>query len=126
MLFLSCDATEKPELKVTLWAGDSAHSSITRSQENRRIYCNDPVFDDYVCMTYSDYESIVRLWDSCVITKTEFNKYEKALKTIDKAKSFSADNDTIKMLKQITRSQHLNSTIKSVSNTVKSVLMKKV
>jgi len=52
-------------------------------------------------------------------------QYEKAREVIDRAKTSCADNDTLKALKNIIRNCQLNSTIKSVSKTVKSVLMKK-
>lgn len=45
-----------PQLKPTLYAGDSANQGISRKQANETIKCTDPKMDDMVCMSYKDLE----------------------------------------------------------------------
>ncbi len=45
---------ERPEWTAKFWAGDFIEEGITRSQNNQTIQCRDPMFDDYVCMSYED------------------------------------------------------------------------
>lgn len=51
-----------PKWDGKLWAGDSQSASIMRSQENAAIACSSVQFDDYVCMSYSDFKSWVETY----------------------------------------------------------------
>ena len=52
----SCNAII-PKWDGKLWAGSSADKAIDRSQTKERIDCGDKAFDDYVCMSYEDFQS---------------------------------------------------------------------
>lgn len=49
-----------PKWDGQIWAGDSEHQSIRRSQEpdpaKNEIKASDPRFNDYVAISYSDFE----------------------------------------------------------------------
>lgn len=51
-----------PKWDGHLWAGDSANGAIARAQEGVIIPCRDPAFDQFVCMTYADFESFVNTY----------------------------------------------------------------
>lgn len=46
-----------PKWEGKIWAGDSATSSIQRKQDNEAIACANGAFDDYMCMSYADFQS---------------------------------------------------------------------
>jgi hypothetical protein len=50
--------TNVPAIDAKFWAGDSAKSGITRAQENRTLACENPEFDEYVCLSYEDLKKI--------------------------------------------------------------------
>lgn len=66
LAFSGCQTPPMPPIDVTFWSGDSSQSGITRSQENVTIQCNNPKFDEYVCLTYSD---IQRIYDTMLECK---------------------------------------------------------
>lgn len=69
-----------PAIDVTFWAGDSAHSGISRSQESKTISCTDGLFDDYACLTYRDVQKIYatmltcKNWGASLASQKEFNQ----------------------------------------------------
>lgn len=54
-----------PPIDVSFWSGDSAKDGISRSQENKTLQCNDPAFDQYVCLTYTDLQKIFSTMLEC-------------------------------------------------------------
>lgn len=54
-----------PAVDVTIWAGDSAKSGITRAQENRTLACAEPDFDEYACLTYQDIKKLYAMMLQC-------------------------------------------------------------
>jgi hypothetical protein len=46
-----------PRWSGKIWAGDSATSSIQRAQDVQAIGCNEAVFDNYLCMSYADFQT---------------------------------------------------------------------
>jgi hypothetical protein len=53
-----CPGAEMPNIDVSLWAGDSSRSGVTRSQEEKTLSCEDPQMDEFVCLTYEDLKKI--------------------------------------------------------------------
>lgn len=54
-----CDPSgERPKWRAKFWAGDGSRESIRRVQDNEEIFCSDPRFDDYICVTYDDLEAL--------------------------------------------------------------------
>jgi hypothetical protein len=53
---------KRPEWHGKLWAGDSAHAGISRSQAGEHISASDPLFDDYLAMTYADFREFFRVY----------------------------------------------------------------
>lgn len=50
-----------PPVDVKSWSGDSSANGITRNQLDSismTLQCKDPLFDEYVCMTYMDLKKI--------------------------------------------------------------------
>jgi hypothetical protein len=45
-----------PKWDGKIWAADSASESIQRSQAHEAIACDDPVFDDYLCISGADFQ----------------------------------------------------------------------
>lgn len=76
----SCASQPIPALDVKTWAGDSAHYGITRSQDDETIYCEDPEFDEYACMSYSDIKKIYatllqcQKWGPPIATRSQLKK----------------------------------------------------
>lgn len=61
-----CASGVRPRADLEFWAGDSASQSIQRAQESgSQISCNNPKFDDYVCLNYSDFLTLSDLIGSC-------------------------------------------------------------
>lgn len=61
-----CATSNRPNLDIDLWAADSANQRITRSQkEGSSISCQDQKFDDYMCLSYSDFIKLMDLIGSC-------------------------------------------------------------
>lgn len=58
ILTLSGCQSNMPPIDVSFWAGDSAKSGITRSQESKTIECSSPEFDTYTCLSYADIQKI--------------------------------------------------------------------
>lgn len=54
MYCAGCPGAEMPNIDIQMWAGDSSRSGITRSQEEKTLSCEDPQFDEFVCLTYED------------------------------------------------------------------------
>lgn len=50
----SCQTNKQPEWEAKFWAANAELQAIVRAQDNLRIQCNDPVFSDYICISYSD------------------------------------------------------------------------
>ena len=66
MLSFTCCANSPPSINVKLWAGDSSSASIKRSQDNESIMCHQREFDNYLCLTYEDYTTIIETYlSSC-------------------------------------------------------------
>lgn len=57
LLAAKCDG-DRPSWTAKFWAGDSASSSIVRGQDSLAIHASDPLFDNFVCMTYEDIEKL--------------------------------------------------------------------
>lgn len=47
----------QPQWNGKLWAGDSANVGISRSQSDEFIEASDPLFDEYLAMSYEDFRS---------------------------------------------------------------------
>src|SRR3954467_13606409 len=60
-----CRSAPIPKIDVQTWAGDSANSGISRSQDNKTIRCDEPAMDNYVCMSYEDLKEIVKTMLQC-------------------------------------------------------------
>jgi hypothetical protein len=68
LIFIEGCKTAAPQLTqedVYLWAGDSKSIAISRSQFNLLLYCTDPEFDNYVCMTYDELERFFNRLQEC-------------------------------------------------------------
>lgn len=48
-----------PEIDVKLWSGDFTRAAVVRRQDKTQIQCNEPLFSDYVALTYEDFEKII-------------------------------------------------------------------
>lgn len=57
--------TPMPKIDITAWIGDSEKNGITRSSEDRTIQCNDPQFDEYVCISGADLTKIYNTLLQC-------------------------------------------------------------
>lgn len=64
-LHLSGCSYPVPKVDVTFWAGDSAHASIRRSQDEEQIFCSDPKFDEYAALSYQDIKNIYEAMLQC-------------------------------------------------------------
>lgn len=68
--FTGC-VTVKPNLDIQSWAGDSQHSGITRAQDENKpdkkatLSCHDPAFNDYVCLSGTDFSKVTDLISQC-------------------------------------------------------------
>lgn len=72
----SCKHPTPPTWNGKLYAGDSLQGAIVRAQSNETIYCDTPLFDDYVCLSYSDYKDFIRIYvDGCAMWKDEAKEY---------------------------------------------------
>jgi len=67
VLSVGCAKPNIPEaLKdIKIWAGDSANVGITRKQDNITIKAEDPKFDDYAALSYSDLNKIIYYLSMC-------------------------------------------------------------
>jgi hypothetical protein len=48
-----------PAIDVKLWAGDFTKAAVVRRQDKTQITCDEPLFSDYVAMTYEDFEKVI-------------------------------------------------------------------
>jgi len=69
-LSLSGCKGEPPALELTIWAGDSHNAGISRSYEGKTISCSDPLFDDYMCISYADAKKIGETILKCKVWET--------------------------------------------------------
>ncbi len=51
-----------PKWKGKLYAGNSISGSIDRAQENEKISCMDSQFDQYICISKTDYDCFVETY----------------------------------------------------------------
>jgi hypothetical protein len=65
ILTLSGCHTGIPKIDAEFWAGDSKSKGISRKQEGQTIPCDDPVIDDYVCLSYEDLQKIYHTLLQC-------------------------------------------------------------
>ena len=48
----------RPKWTAKFYAGTPDIDGISRSQDNDIIYCKDPTFNDYVCLSYDDLKKL--------------------------------------------------------------------
>ncbi len=56
ILSLSGCVSQPPKWDGKIYAGDSATKSIQRAQAGEAIACDDPAFDDYLCISGADFQ----------------------------------------------------------------------
>ena len=64
-LLSSACRSAPPPIDVNLWAADSATQSIRRVQAGQAIGCGEIQFDEYVCMTYRDFQKLYDVLNDC-------------------------------------------------------------
>jgi hypothetical protein len=67
-----CSSTPHPtnKMSVMFWAGDSVHEGVSRMQENKTLACADPIFDNYVCLSYGDLQEIYQSMLQCSVLES--------------------------------------------------------
>lgn len=54
----SCKTPGMPDWDGKVYQGSSVVEGIVRSQENETIYCNEPKFDEFVCVSLEDLQKL--------------------------------------------------------------------
>jgi hypothetical protein len=57
IFLVACPNVEIPEWHGKLYAGDSKRAAVVRGQADEVISCRARVFDEFICMTGSDFQS---------------------------------------------------------------------
>lgn len=60
---VACSCVSLKDLKI--YATSSELGAIVRSQDNEIIYCQEPEFDNMVCVSNDDYAKIVKKLQLC-------------------------------------------------------------
>lgn len=45
-----------------IWAGNSKEAAIERTQDNQKIQASDPAFDNYMAMSYDDFQCFAKVF----------------------------------------------------------------
>jgi len=56
---ISCASKVPKEFEPKLWQADNEKAAIVRNQALEEIKCSDVKFNEYVCMTWQDFLSII-------------------------------------------------------------------
>lgn len=82
-VILSCEscATKPPEYHGEFWAGWPDTASIVRTQEDKEIRCDDPIFREFTCFTYDDLELFYETYvQGCAVWKKDVDPLREKLK----------------------------------------------
>jgi len=80
LLTASCKHPVPPVWNGRLYAGDSQKGAIVRAQSNEEISCVSSSFDDYLCMSYGDYKSFIKIYvDGCQAWDKDVKEYQRKL-----------------------------------------------
>lgn len=90
LLLTSCRSTP-PKINIKWFAGDSRSQALVRRQENRMIFCKDPDFDNYLALSYEDFQE---LYTKIILGCTSWKKgpkmtFEEAINAKREAESLS-------------------------------------
>jgi hypothetical protein len=53
---------KRPDWHGKLWAGDSGRGGISRAQAGEHISATDPLFDEYLALSYADFREFYRIY----------------------------------------------------------------